>query len=407
MPGFPRQTRPEKQAPLSPHANKQDPEPGILLGKEIFGLVACIVDHAHIGSKCCSVEIPQRDKQGIFPRCPFREIEIMAVDYKDYYKILGVDKQASQKDIQKAYRKLARTYHPDVNPNNATAEEKFKEINEAKEVLSDPEKRKQYDELSNYYQQYGQWPGETSDGRGETGGKTQYRTMSEEDLQDLFGNASPFSDFFETYFGPGVSGTARGSEQRRTRESMRPDAEAEIDITFAEAYQGGMRTLEVNEPDGSKRRLEIKIPAGVNNGARIRIAGQGIQGQTARGNLYLQVHIVPDTRFTREGTTLHTRMDIPLATAILGGEALVPTPDGRRLMLHIPAGITNGKSFRLRGQGMPALGQPDKRGDLYAQVNVMLPRHLNSEQQRLFAAFARSLSETSQETRKDEEPIPN
>jgi len=136
----------------------------------------------------------------------------MSVDYKDYYKILGVDKNASQKDIQKAYRKLARQYHPDVNPDDKSAEEKFKDINEANEVLSDPEKRKRYDELGGYYQQYGRWPGSTGpagaaggDGRG--GGRcTQYSTMSEEDLEDLFGGESPFSDFFETLFGSGVSG---------------------------------------------------------------------------------------------------------------------------------------------------------------------------------------------------------
>ncbi|HVU68724.1 MAG TPA: DnaJ domain-containing protein, partial [Ktedonobacteraceae bacterium] len=129
----------------------------------------------------------------------------MAVDYKDYYKVLGVEKNASQKDIQKAFRKLARKYHPDVNPGDASAEEKFKEINEANEVLSDPEKRKQYDELSSYYQQYGHWPGTAGAGRAPGGaGHTRYRTMTEEDLNDLFGGASPFSDFFETFFGGGM-----------------------------------------------------------------------------------------------------------------------------------------------------------------------------------------------------------
>lgn len=324
----------------------------------------------------------------------------MAVDYKDYYKILGVDKNASQKDIEKAFRKLARKYHPDVNPGDTAAEEKFKEINEAKEVLSDPEKRREYDEISSYYQQYGQWPGRTGargDGR-RAGQRAQYRTMSEEDLNDLFGGASPFSDFFESFFGSGASGATRGRARTAGQAPggayapERQDVESDADVTLAEAYQGATRILSLTEPDGSTRRLEVKIPPGVDEGSRIRIAGQGPQG----GDLYLRVHMAPDSRFTREGTTLRTRVDVPLATAILGGEVQVPTPDGRRLMLRIPEGTQNGRSFRLRGQGMPVLGQPDKRGDLYAEVNVVLPTRLNADQRRLFEAFARSLDQASQ-----------
>ena len=329
----------------------------------------------------------------------------MAVDYKDYYRILGVDKNASQKDIQKAYRKLARQHHPDVNPGDKNAEEKFKEINEANEVISDPEKRKRYDELGSYHQQYGRWPesgpvgaaGRTSRGGG---GRTQYRTMNEEDLDDLFGGASPFSDFFETFFGSDISGAPRGRGRTRTtgygqRDVHVPaqDVESQIDVTLAEAYQGATRLLELTEPDGSTRRVEVKIPAGVDEGNRIRMAGLGTSG---RGDLYLRVHMVPDLRFTREGTTLRTRVDVPLTTAVLGGDVQVPTPDGRRLLLHIPPGTPSGRSFRLRGQGMPIPGRPDRRGDLYAEVNVVVPTHLNAEQRRLFEAFARSMGETSQ-----------
>lgn len=329
----------------------------------------------------------------------------MAVDYKDYYKILGVDKNASQKDIQKAYRRLARKYHPDVNPNDKSAEEKFKEINEANEVLSDPEKRKRYDELGSYHQQYGRWPEASgpmgaSGGNGRGGGRTTYSTMSEEDLNDLFGGASPFSDFFESYFGSGMPGAARGrtrtTGRAQTYEQPGQNVEAEVDVTLSEAYRGATRTFELNEPDGSTRRLEVKIPPGVDEGSRIRIAGQGGQGTSGRGDLYLRVHVLPDPRFTREGTTLRTRVDVPLATAVLGGEVQVPTPDGRQLMLRIPAGTQNGRSFRLRWQGMPTLGQPDKRGDLYAEVNVVLPAHLNPEQRRLFEAFARSIGYADQ-----------
>jgi DnaJ-class molecular chaperone len=330
----------------------------------------------------------------------------MAVDYKDYYKILGVDKNASQKDIQKAYRKLARKFHPDVNPDDKSAEEKFKEINEANEVLSDPEKRQKYDELSTYYQQSGgRWPGTAGpmgaaggNGRGD-GRRAQYRTMSEEDLNDLFGEASPFSDFFETFFGSGFSNATRGRTRRDANAQGGQDVEAEVDVTLAEAYQGVTRTFELTAPDGGTRRLEVKIPAGVDEGSRIRIAGQGLQSASGRGDLYLQVHVLPDSRFTREGTTLRTHVEVPLATAMLGGEVKVPTPDGRRLLLRIPAGTPNGKTFRLRGQGMPVLGQPDKRGDLYAEVTVALPTHLNAEQRRLFEAFARSIGYASQATK--------
>lgn len=325
----------------------------------------------------------------------------MAVEYKDYYKILGVSKNASEKEIRSAFRKLARQYHPDVNPNNKSAEEKFKEINEANEVLSDPEKRKQYDEMLNYYEQYGRWPGAAAGAGagargGYGGGNYQYRTVNPEDLNDIFGEQSPFSDFFETYFGGGGFGGAGGmggigGQTRRARPSRGQDVESMVDVTLAEAYIGATRVFEVTEPDGSTRRLEVKIPAGVDEGSRIRIAGQGGQGTAGRGDLYLVVNILPHPQFRREGTTLYTDVDVPLATAMLGGEVAVTNPVGRRLMLRIPAGTQNGKSFRLRGQGMPQLGQPDKRGDLYADVKVVLPTHLNDEQRHLFENFARSI----------------
>jgi curved DNA-binding protein len=319
----------------------------------------------------------------------------MAVDYKDYYKILGVSKNASEKEIRQAYRKLARQYHPDVNPNDKAAEEKFKEINEANEVLSDPEKRKKYDELSNYYQQYGRWPGAGTGGF--EGGGYQYRTVTEEDLRDIFGEQSPFSDFFETFFhsdfAPGEGGRTY-TTGRRPRATPGRDVESLVDVTLAEAYKGATRVFELTEPDGTTRRLEVKIPAGVDEGSRIRIAGQGAQGTAGRGDLYLVVHMLPDARFTREGNDLRTQVEVPLAVAMLGGEVQVPTPDGRRLMLRIPPETANGRAFRLRSQGMPQAGHPENRGDLYAEVMVVLPTHLTAEQRRLFEAFARSVGYT-------------
>lgn len=330
----------------------------------------------------------------------------MAVDYKDYYKILGVSKNASEKEIRSAYRKLARQYHPDVNPGDKTAEDKFKEINEANEVLSDPEKRKKFEELSDYYQQYGRMPGASAGGRpaGPGGARYEYRTVSPEDLNDLFGDQSQFSDFFEQFFGSdfsdaGGSGFSRAGGQTRSgaagrsrqRATVGQDIESQVEVTLVEAYTGATRVFELMDVDGSTKRIEVKIPAGVDEGSRIRIAGQGGPGIAGRGNLYLLVHIVPDTHFTREGTTLRTTVDVPLAIAMLGGEAHVATPDGRKLALRIPPETTNGKSFRLRGQGMPHLGQPDKRGDLYAEVSVVLPTHLNDEQRSLFKAFAHAI----------------
>jgi len=323
----------------------------------------------------------------------------MAVDYKDYYKILGVDKKATEKDIRQAYRKLARKYHPDVNPGDKSAEDKFKEINEANEVLSDPEKRKKYDELSMYYQQYGRMPGAGAGPMGGDGGvRYEYRTVSPEDLNDLFGGQSPFSDFFETFFSSRFADQpqtrTRTGGRRSPRATLGQDIESSVDVTLVEAYQGVTRVFELAELDGSSKRIEVKIPAGVDEGSRIRIAGQGGQGTAGRGDLYLRIHVLPDPRFTREGTTLRTTVEVPLATAMLGGEVRVTTPDGRGLMLRIPTETPNGKSFRLRGQGMPQLGQPDKRGDLYAEVSVVLPSNLNDEQRRLFEDFARSIGYT-------------
>ena len=188
-------------------------------------------------------------------------------------------------------------------------------------------------------------------------------------------------------------GGTRG--RTRPRATIGQDVESEVEVTLAEAYTGATRVFELADADGSTKRIEVKIPAGVDEGSRIRIAGQGAPGSAGRGNLYLIVRLVPDTRFTRDGTTLHTTVDVPLATAMLGGEAHVSTPDGRRLALRIPPETTNGKSFRLRSQGMPRLGHADERGDLFAEVSVTLPTRLNDEQRRLFEAFARSIGYNS------------
>jgi curved DNA-binding protein len=333
------------------------------------------------------------------------------MEFQDYYAILGVSKTATQKEIRSAYRKLARQHHPDVNPGNAEAEATFKRINEAYEVLSDPDKRKKYDQLGARWKEYesyerardaaaaagGRGPQQPTDwsdfasGGGPGGGRYEYRTASPEDLQDLFGDDQPFSDFFGTFFG----GESRGGRRRAARPRAGSDLEYPIEVTLEEAYRGATRVLELQQPDGRTRRLEVKIPPGVTDGSRIRVAGQGARGREGgrAGDLYLVTVVVPDQRFQREGTDLRVKVTAPLATLVLGGEVHVPTPDGRRLALKIPAGTQDGKLFRLRGQGMAQLGEPDKRGDLHAEVHVHLPERVTGRQRELLEEFARSTSE--------------
>jgi curved DNA-binding protein len=308
------------------------------------------------------------------------------MEFQDYYALLGVPKTASEKEIRSAYRKLARQFHPDVNPGNPEAEAKFKQINEAYEVLSDPEKRKKYDQLGARWKEYGAQP-PPADGR-----RYEYRTARPEDLEDLFGESEPFSDFFETFFGSGGAGQTRTSGQRAPRPRRGGDLEYPIEITLAEAYKGTARTLELQTPDGETRRLEVKIPPGVTEGSRVRVAGQGSPGRNGgpAGDLYLVTTIRPDSRFERDGDDLRTRVWAPFTTLLLGGEVQVPTPDGRRLALKIPAGTQDGKLFRLRGQGMPHVGQPDRRGDLHVEVHARLPERLTERQRELLQEFTQA-----------------
>ncbi len=322
------------------------------------------------------------------------------MEYQDYYAVLGVPKTATEKEIRQAYRRLARQYHPDVNPGNKEAEERFKRINEAYEVLSDPEKRKLYDQLGARWKEYEQWqraqqaagrqvrPEDFAAfvGQAPGAGRYEYRTFTEEDLQDLFGEESPFSDFFETFFG---RGRARAARAPRPRPGA--DLEQPVEVTLAEAYRGTSRLLTLRLPDGQTRRLEVRIPPGVDDGSRVRIAGQGLPGQAGGppGDLYVVVAVRPDPRFERRGDDLYHRVAAPLAVLLLGGEVRVPTPDGRTLALTVPAGTPDGRVFRLRGQGMPRLGQPDQRGDLHVEVHVRLPERLSPRQRELLEEFAR------------------
>ncbi len=277
------------------------------------------------------------------------------MEFQDYYAVLGVPKTATEKEIRAAYRKLARKHHPDVNPGNKEAEDRFKQINEAYEVLSDPDKRKKYDEVGEHWREYEQWQrtqaaagqGEPFDwgsvaGQGPSGARYEYRSVNEEDLQDLFGNEAPFSDFFETFFQStgGARTGGRRASTRQARSRAGSDLEQPVEVSLADAYRGTTLQVAIRSADGKTRRLEVKIPPGVRTGSRVRVSGQGGSGQGGgtAGDLFIVVTVAPDPRFERRGDDLHTDAKAPLEAFVLGGEARVPTPDGRTLALAIPSG---------------------------------------------------------------------
>jgi curved DNA-binding protein len=308
------------------------------------------------------------------------------MEYRDYYKILGVKKDASEKELKKAFRRLAREHHPDVNPDDPQAEERFKEVNEAYEVLSDPDKRRKYDQLGadwQRWQQRGGGPGDFDWSQwtsGQAGDRVHVRYGTPEDLEDLFGGGSPFSDFFSQIFG-GMGGSAgQGGFEYQVQPRRGQDYEQPVEITLQEAYHGASRILQKDS-----QRLEVKIPAGAKTGTRVRMSGEGGAGAAGApsGDLYLRVRVLADPRFERKGDDLYTSVTADLYTMVLGGEVSVPAMSGD-VVLTIPAGTQNGRTFRLRGKGMPSLRQPDQRGDLYAKVQVRLPTHLTPRQRELF-----------------------
>ena len=314
------------------------------------------------------------------------------MEYKDYYKTLGVSKDASQSEIKKAYRKLARQYHPDVNPDDPNAEEKFKEINEAYQVLSDDDKRKKYDRFGSQWKQYQQRGGRAEDfdwsqwsTRGQPGG-TSYRTVSQEELEQMFGGGlGGFSDFFETLFGGtgGFRSTRRAVNRPNTQNYQGSrDLEHPVQISLEEAFNGTTRLLTFE--DG--RRIEAKIPPGVKSGSKIRLSGQGAGGPRGSGDLYLKVSILPHATYRRKGDDLYLDQPVDVFTALLGGEVRVPTID-KAVKLTVPPGSDSGKTFRLKGLGMPKLGNPEQRGDLYVTLQINVPKNLTEDQKEKFKAL--------------------
>lgn len=295
------------------------------------------------------------------------------MDYKDYYKILGVERKASEEEIRKAYRDLAKQHHPDRNPDNKQAEERFKEINEAYQVLSDPQKRSVYDRVGSDYSNW-QRRGAPGDFNWDeyVGGFPGGARVNYEDLEEMFGGAGGggFSDFFRTIFGMREEQAARARPQ---------GYQQALDITMEEAYKGTTRVLQNNG-----KQKQVRIPAGVRTGSKVRVAGGGPN----RTDLYLIIDVKEDSRFERRGNDLHTTATVNVFTAILGGEAEVETLDGR-IKLNVPAGTQPEQVFRLAGRGMPNVKNPDQKGDLYVRLKVQIPKYLSAKQRELLDEASR------------------
>lgn len=299
------------------------------------------------------------------------------MDYKDYYKILGVSKNANQDEIKKAYRKLAVKYHPDKNPGNKQAEERFKEITEANEVLSDPEKRRKYDQLGSNWKQYEQAGAQGGGGFDWTqfgkGGQFYY----EGDLEDIFGGRSTgFSEFFNAFFGGNTEKKQRRSKTSGYRHQVQQDMRADMEISLREAYSGTSRIIDV---DGKK--LRIKTKPGSYDGQELKIKSKSVNGNT--GDIYIKIKVLPDEKYTRSGDDLITELPLDLYTAVLGGKAEINTIAGK-ISLNIPAGTQHGNKLRVKGKGMPVYERSESYGDLIVSIKVLLPKNLNEEEKKLF-----------------------
>jgi curved DNA-binding protein len=300
----------------------------------------------------------------------------------DYYKVLGVEKTASQDDIKKAYRKLARKYHPDLNPNDKEANRKFQEINEAHEALSDPEKRKKYDEYGENWRQADQFEeAKRNQGTGYAGGSP-FTGASAGGFSEADFSNGDFSDFFESLFG---SSGARNSG-RRSPKYKGQDFQAELQISLQEAYTTHKRTITVNG-----KNLRITIPAGIANGQVIKLKGQGSPGANGgpAGDLFITFNITEDPVYKRLNDDLYITKDLDLYTAVLGGETTVDTLSGK-VKLKIAAGTQNGTKVRLKGKGFPVYKKEGEFGNLFVTYNIKIPTNLSPAQKALFEQLANS-----------------
>ena len=296
---------------------------------------------------------------------------------RDYYEILGVNRNASEGEIKKAYRRLAKQFHPDANDQSTRAEARFKEVNEAYAILSDPEKRQQYD-LTGHVD----------------GGFNGFQDIPVDFSNFNFANAGPFGDFIDELF-QGHSRQRRGP--RRQSASWKPqpaagqDIEQPLAIHLSEAYHGANRTFQMGD-----KTLKIRIPGGVSSGTRIRVSGKGAAGRNGgkSGDLYLRVTVTPHEDFQREGDDLHREIQLDLFTALLGGVIDVPTME-RPVRLTIPPGTNSGQRFRITGKGMPRSENNDSRGDLIVRTQIEIPDHLTAEERELAKQLRRSIQNKS------------
>lgn len=313
----------------------------------------------------------------------------MAVQFRDYYETLGVSKTATDDEIRSAFRKLARKYHPDVAKDKKTAEEKFKQINEAYEVLGDPEKRKKYDQLGANWNQPGgfQPPPEWSGQPG--GGFRQWRGGNGGGVEFEFGGTG-FSDFFEAFFGGGRDQSSFGGFGRSdSGPAAGSDVEADIMVTLEEALKGSTRNVSLRRSKANKlETYQVKIPRGVREGQRIRLAGQGEAGQRGgkSGDLFLRVRLARHPDFDVEGSDLIHDVKIAPWQAALGSEISVPTLDGD-VRLKIPSGTQGGQRFRLRERGLP--GVSGNRGDMYVDVQIQIPKKITEREKEIWQELAR------------------
>lgn len=312
------------------------------------------------------------------------------MNVKDYYKILGVEKTATAEQIKKAYRKLAIKYHPDKNPNDKTAEEKFKEISEAYEVLEDPEKRKKYDQFGENWKQYEQHGGkaENFDWSQWSSGGSQYSSGNMNDFFGGNGGEHDFSSFFETLFGQ--SGGRR--KQRSTQPFKGRDIQATMQVTLRDAYTGGSHQIEVN---GTK--LNLKLKPGLYDGQIIRLRGKGSPGVNGgeSGDLLISIQLMPTPGFELKDKDIYMETVLDLYAAVLGGKASIPLLSGTQLSMNVPAGTDSGKVFRLKGKGMPEYNNPNVSGDLYVKMIVHIPTNLTEKEKELFMQLAQIKTTTN------------